>query len=135
MQPSAFDFYSHHLRSEKIVDDDWEFGHEDGDPYEDLAHFLRWLASYGPDYINAVVNTQDKPDSAMATTQAAKESLETALENIMDIEETTKNIISAEPIATSTLNDFKKNDAPVVTSTNTQETVVLFGFVKLNTLD
>ncbi|CAK9069879.1 Modification methylase HaeII [Durusdinium trenchii] len=96
-----------------IVDDDWEFGHEDGDPYEDLAHFLRWLASYGPDYINAVVNTQDKPDSAMATTQAAKESLETALENIMDIEETTKNIISAEPIATSTLNDFKKNDAPV----------------------
>ncbi|CAK9003894.1 unnamed protein product [Durusdinium trenchii] len=103
-------YYSHHLRSEKIVDDDWEFGHEDGDPYEDLAHFLRWLASYGPDYINAVVNTQDKPDSAMATTQAAKESLETALENIMDIEETTKNIISAEPIATSTLNDFKKND-------------------------
>ena len=42
------DQYVEHLKTEKLIDDDYTFMDEAGDTYEDLVDFINWLATHAP---------------------------------------------------------------------------------------
>lgn len=41
-----FDSYMTHLKIDSCVDDDYEFGSEEGDQLEDMADWLRWIRAH-----------------------------------------------------------------------------------------
>ena len=64
--------YFHFLKKEEFVDDDYSYGDPEGDPVEDLVHFLRWFQKSPHSKINTETVTKrlDQKEAACASSLA-----------------------------------------------------------------